>query len=296
MPESRGRLSHVSGFTSSSTAHSLPHEQQLRASSSEGLGPGGYSPEKHNEPMQNRTFNKLNLAGQANFGTFSKSRSEITGLLSTGDPGEYTLNDSREIAKTSRHATSKAAKLGMAQFGAKSARVLRHEGTGFKPQCTPGPAAYQVQTDEKGREWQLSAMADGERMQSAVFASKVERTSSATLLPSINNPGPGAYDPDDRITIEHLPGANPDNNPMSKMGRDKRYTGDTMVNNRGAGGPEVGPGSYDPMVTMDGTKDTIAKRSDHQKSVGWTASFISGHLRDLWQGWFGGANDEAMSA
>ena len=203
-------------------------------------GPGSYSPER-------QSSSSTDLSGHFAFRS-STQRIKVNFLNDTGDPGEYDAQLYLSLVKQASTSWNKSATEGRSAFGANQARKLDMKASlaaWNEGEKTPGPAAYQVQTDEKGREWQLSAMADGERMQSAVFASKVERTSSATLLPSINNPGPGAYDPDDRITIEHLPGANPDNNPMSKMGRDKRYTGDTMVNNRGAGGPEVGPGSYE---------------------------------------------------
>ena len=151
-----------------------------------------------------------------------------------------------------------------------------------------------MQLDEKGKEYEMSCRGDGESMKSASFASKVAQR-GAFVLPSAPNPGPGAYNPKDDATIEHLPGANPAANPISKVNRDARYVGDTMVKTGHQTGPGVGPGSYDPRVTIDGAGDSVGGRSEMQRMLGWSASFISGHLRQLWQGWFGD-NDELNSA
>ena len=275
----------VPGFTSSSTAHALPHEQQ----ESVGHGPGAYSPEKY-DSMDKKSYNRWNAIGRAAFGTFGKARAAV-GIGDFGDPGEYNPNHVGDIAVTSRASVSKSDKEGKGYFGAKSARVLRFEGTGFTPQTTPGPAAYKVEVDEKGREWQMSTMATGERMKSATFASTTAQRGDFLLPGAVDIPGPGAYTPNDAITIPHLPGANPDTNIVSKVGRASRYVADSMVSNNGAAGPEVGPGSYDPMVTTSGTLNSIEKQSDLQRDIGWTASFISGHLRELWHGWFGGAEE-----
>ena len=45
-------------------------------------------------------------------------------------------------------------------------------GPGFRPEKTPGPAAYSAKVDEKGREWALTAMSDQEQQQSAAFKSE----------------------------------------------------------------------------------------------------------------------------
>ena len=233
----------VPGFTSSSTAHSLPHEQ----ADSVGHGPGAYSPEKY-DSINKKSYNRFNALGRASFGTFGKAREKVANA-GIGDPGEYNPNHVGDIAVTSRVAASKFDKEGKGHFGAKSARVLRFEGTGFTPQKTPGPAAYNVDVDEKGREWQLSAMSIGERMKSSAFASTTPQRGDFILPGAVDIPGPGSYTPNDAITIAHLPGANPDTNIISKVGRASRYVADSMVRNNGADGPNVGPGTYEAHLT-----------------------------------------------
>ena len=180
-------------------------------------------------------------------------------------------------------------------FGATEARVLdMHMEAWNEGEKTPGPAAYSAMVDEKGREWNTSVMNGHEQMKSWTFASTVKQRSDITL-PSVDNPGPGAYDPKDQLTIEHLPGANPESNIISKVSRDSRYVGDVLVEQSVAVNELVGPGSYDPKVTVDGALDTIGARSQKQKDFGWSASFISAHIRQMWQGWFGD-NDELNSA
>ena len=88
------------------------------------------------------------------------------------------------------------------------------------------------------------------------------------------------------------------NNIISQVGRDAKFTGDNVT-----GGPNpnpqtsagVGPGAYDPRVTVSGTKDTMSARVEEQAAWGWSASFISNHIREMWLGWFGD-NDELNSA
>ena len=136
---------------------------------------------------------------------------------------------------------------------------------------------------------------DQEKQPSAVFASKMD-AHPFKLLPSADNPGPGAYDPKDATSTPYLPGANPESNMMSKMPRDARFTGDTIEDYAGRmTGPDVGPGSYEPKTTMDGQLNTIEKRSEQKADLGWSASFISDHLRRIWYGWFGN-NDDPLVA
>ena len=135
---------------------------------------------------------------------------------------------------------------GHVAFGALQKRVLDMRKENWNEgEKTPGPAAYKVEVDEKGREWQMSTMATGERMKSATFASTTAQRGDFLLPGAVDIPGPGAYTPNDAITIPHLPGANPDTNIVSKVGRASRYVADSMVSNNGAAGPEVGPGTYE---------------------------------------------------
>ena len=125
-----------------------------------------------------------------------------------------------------------------------------------------------------------------ETMKSAAFASTTEQRGK-WALPQAENPGPGTYDPVLALNGSLLPSM-PDNQ-VSKVGRDSRFPADTITNLKGITmtEPQVGPGAYDPKTTNDGALDTMAGRTQQKADFGWSASFISDHIRTLWHGWFG---------
>jgi len=94
-------------------------------------------------------------------------------------------------------------------------------------------------------------------------------------------PGPGAYDPN----FESVEPTAPDL--VSKTGRDSNMVG--QLKGREATGPSVGPGTYDPTITNDGERNSLAGRTE-QKSMfgfnGWNATFVSDSIRSLFAGWF----------
>jgi hypothetical protein len=87
-------------------------------------------------------------------------------------------------------------------------------------------------------------------------------------LPTVDNPGPGAYNPNDTSTIEHLPGANPESNIVSKVGRDTRFGGDTVIGVDPHIGATVGPGSYESHVdsTIAKASSSLEERTDRYRS------------------------------
>ena len=110
--------------------------------------------------------------------------------------------------------------------------------------------------------------------------------SHSTHQPSVAAPGPGAYlgyDGGDLYVLQHasLPGANPNSNLVSKVGRGGRFTGDGVVSPAYATGPNVGPGSYSPAMNNDGVLSTIDGRVKAVTSLGEDASFTSARQREL---------------
>ena len=109
-----------------------------------------------------------------------------------GDPGAYDPHEHDGVAMTARRMHRKSDKEGKSGFGAQTARVLRlwgsHNGRQVKPQETPGPGAYSMQLDEKGKEYEMSCKSDGESMKSA---SSRRRSRSAAPLSCRRRPTRG---------------------------------------------------------------------------------------------------------
>ena len=133
-----------------------------------------------------------------------------------GDVNAYNPNHNREIAYDAKQTFQTQSKAGKAGFGGTEKRTLLLSNMTTKPpsqgwtgpiEDTPGPAAYESQVDEKGREHNMYTMSSGEKMKSASFASTMQRP--GVVLRSAYVPGPGAYDAKDALTVNHLPGANP---------------------------------------------------------------------------------------
>ena len=294
------------GFNASGVSHMLPHEHNIKFNENlSSVGPGQYDPYTFAEmaATSRASYSLPAQHGKGNFGSNGPARAPV-GMLRTpvkdaGDPGAYNPNENRGVAATARSFFGKSNLAGMGGFGTRSKREMRLEGaaptsggssTGWKAEPTPGPAAYNPLLTEVGREFEMSVRNGVETMKSAVFASKSERTADNSL-PSRDNPGPGAYDIKDALTISHLPGANPDSNIVSSVGRDSRFSADQVGRQEHVTPPGVGPGLYDPKVTNDGGLATIESKADFQASLGWTASFLSNHIRQMWLG-FVGDNDE----
>ena len=97
-----------------------------------------------------------------------------------------------------------------------------------------------------------------------------------------NQPGPGAYQVNDAATINHLPGANPNNNPYPlRVDRFGYAVGDVDRQAMRATAEITGPGSYEPRVGPDGDSSSIAKRSSLKADRGWSAAYMSDSLRDM---------------
>jgi hypothetical protein len=243
----------------------LPHEKPLKNESATTAGPGSHDPYKPNEiaASKNKSHNKLGQIGKLNFGTFASSGERGT-PVAPSDVRDYNPNHNRIMSWSARFTHRKSDSEGKGGFGSQTARVLHLEGAyngmpngaGFKMAQTP--SAYDAKVDEKGRSWEMHSVAEIEKGHtSAAFASTSKQRQNV-VLPSADVPGPGAYYPNDACTIEHLPGANPESNIVSKVGRDGRYSADTLDPNVDRQTPpQVGPGSYDPKVTNDGQLSTV---------------------------------------
>ena len=303
-------LSTKLGFSGSAVNHMLPHEREIKYNENlSKVGPGQYDPYAHTDiaATARASYSRPAKEGKGNFGSNDAARASV-GLLLTpvkdvGDPGAYSPEANKGIAATARSFFGRSNLAGVGGFGAVSRRIFRLEGPlpngsgapGFKADVTPGPAAYNPVLTEKGKEFDMSVREGAETMQSAVFASKAPRIGDVFTMAQEQLPGPGAYDPNDKMTINHLPGANPESNILSQVGRDSRFTSDLVGRQEHLTPPDVGPGAYEPKVTNDGELSTLGSRVDHQTSLGWTANFLSTHIRSLWQGWFGD-DDTLVSA
>ena len=248
-------------------------------------GPGTYSPVKMGTTAEA-------LAGSS---AFKSKMDRAAALPSTavlnqvGDPGAYEDPKAHiSIAATSKNTARKASKDGKAGFGGTEKRELLMSNMTTKPptagwtgpvEDTPGPAAYESQVDEKGREQNMYTMSSGEKMKSASFASKMKRPGVA--LSTAYVPGPGAYTPNDKITIEHLPGANPMSNTISKTGRDHHFVSDNLdgTGDDSSTLAHVGPGSYNSHLHLT-IGDMQEKILDHLPS----ASFMSDTFRTVYTG------------
>jgi len=189
------------------------------------------------------------------------------------------------LVKSAKATFQTSSQSGDGAFGGIEPRELKLANTPTHPpkrgfhsdiEDTPGPAAYTALVTEIGRESDMAVRNGAETMKNAVFASMTERTKSMAL-PNADVPGPGAYNPN-FASIE------PDeHNVLQKTGRDSKYVGDRID---GSGddsttGPEVGPGSYDPLVRIDGEKATIERKVLTKSEMGWDASFMSDSFRTM---------------
>ena len=289
------------GFGSRSNQRELPHEGTHGAASEAEAtpGPGQYDPKttEHGlgltaDAATKDTFATSAKNGRAGFGTQAVARGVEIGStdknVSMGDANAYNPNHNRELAYDAKQTFQTSSKAGKAGFGGVEKRSLLLSNMITKPpgsgwtgpiEDTPGPAAYDSQVDEKGREHNMYTLNGVEKMKSAAFASKSQR--ATVVLPNAFVPGPGAYKPDDSATIEHLPGANPKANPLSKTGRDHHFVADNLdgMGDDSSTQPHVGPGSYNSHLhlTISRAWEVAAEELPH-------ASFMSDTFRTIYTG------------
>ena len=292
------------GFTGTGAATEMPWESHHGVASAAEATPAplAYDPLvtekglslKADAPFRD-TFNTLMKAGKALFGVQDASQASDVRLTEVAsawgapsmltDPTAYNPNLGREIVDQAKASFQTSNQAGKGAFGGTEPRELKLANTPTHPpvkgfhsdiEDTPGPAAYTVLLTETGRESDMSVMNGAEAMKSYVFASTTERKTDMAL-PNAYVPGPGTYNPNFQ-SIE------PDeHNILQKTGRDSHYVADQID---GAGddsttGPEVGPGSYDPLVRMDGEKANIERKVATKSEQGWDASFISDSFRTV---------------
>ena len=145
-------------------------------------------------------------------------------LKDKGDPGDYEPQIYLSLSRHAQQSFNRSASEGklLSGFGGQADRTLDFRSDAWNEgEKTPGPAGYTPQQDEKGLEWDMSVMNGAETMQMASFASKTPRIGEILPKSQVDIPGPGTYDPKDHLTINHLPGANPDSNPISMVNRDR---------------------------------------------------------------------------
>ena len=277
------------GFNSRYEQHELPFESTHGVASKKEATPGPGTYEAH-DPESSQVI------GHTSRFKDTKIPDGMTGQFApclvqdlTADPTTYEPNTFREIAFLAMRSFQQSRSEGKGSFMGTEPRELKLSNVHTHPpvkgfhsdiEDTPGPGAYNPQVDEYGRENELVTLNGAETMQNAVFASTTIR--AGIELPSAKVvPGPGAYDPN----FESVEPTAPDL--VSKTGRDSNMVG--QLKGREATGPSVGPGTYDPTITNDGARNSLAGRTE-QKSMfgfnGWNASFVSDSIRSLFAGWF----------
>ena len=256
-------------------------------------GPGTYNPQLthlglgHGMLQTARPGQKLRKSPSfATTMNLDKARNlELTYM---SDPGALALED-----RTIKHATSSKStfqswlRKGSGGFGPQSARELHfpadmktaqptksassvkaYGGAGLT--ATPSPFAYSPNQTTQGREFEMRTRYDdhwrrNEDRVSAVFKSKGPRIADSEPRSQKGQPGPGAYHADYFVGNMSLPGASMGANLVSKVGRDTRYTGDTITPSRTIESePRVGPGAYSPERTKSGARSTIGGKADDE--------------------------------
>ena len=269
-------------------------------------GPGQYDPKVTElgagltaDAATKDTFNKSAKDGKAAFGTLSQARGveiatdknnltiasgwQTPGM---GDMNAYDPNHNREISHDAKKTFQTQSKLGKQGFGGTEKRTLLLSNVTTKVptngwtgpiEDTPGPAAHDSLVDEKGREHNMHTMSSGEKMKSASFASTTQRP--GLVLRSATVPGPGAYEPNDALTVNYLPGANPQSNPISKTGRDSHFVADNLdgTGDDSTTQAHVGPGSYNSHVHKTIAKEDTTK-TERQSRASASAQIGRAHV------------------
>ena len=299
------------GFGARHKQRELPHETiHGQASEAEATpGPGQYDPRVTElgagltaDADTKESFSTQAKAGKQQFMSTSAARSaeiatdknnitiasgwQTPGM---GDMNAYNPNVNREMAYDAKRTFQTQSKQGKGNFGGSEKRQLLLSNMTTKAPAngwtgavedTPGPAAYVPVVDEKGLEANMHVMSDGEKMKSSSFASNSAQRGKFAL-PQASNPGPGAYEPKDHLTVQHLPGANPQSNTLSKTGRDHHFVSDNLdgMGNDSNTQAHVGPGSYNSHLHLT-IGDAQEKLLDHLPN----ASFMSDSFRTIYTG------------
>ena len=240
------------GFGARHAQHELPHEIcEIKAATP---GPGAYDITATRKGPEHPASNNNGLSA-----SFKPGEVATITLNATGDPGMYNPHQTGDIASNATQNVRESG--GKSGFGATTARELRFPANirGEFADVSPGPAAYKI-----------PSLSHRMYVKSITAFKSIVPQRGKFVLPSAVNPGPGAYDPKDAVSTSHLPGANPDSNIVSKVGRASRYVADSMVSNNGAAGPEVGPGSYEAhilgTIAHDSQQAVAASTEHHQGS------------------------------
>ena len=158
-------------------------------------------------------------------------------------------------------------------------REMKQDLLGGK-EYTPSPDSYNLDKCVAGNKSAMATIEESENMPSSAFKS----TSAKTMkTPQQNQPGPGAYEPVYDSVTPTPPGTSMNSNLVSKVGRDIYFGASDIGScyNAPTDG-HVGPGVYTPEVTNDGEINTIEKRATKKASSGWSMSFVSDSLREMW--------------
>ena len=198
-------------------------------------GPGTYEPRRPQSSHRD-------LAGSTSFRSKTdrdKTPPSTPLNAQTSDPGAYEPNIN-QLASKSKESFQRSAKAGTAGFGSKSERSLKLEILGGDDH-TPGPASYEMENFGSSNKSAMSSILERNNMPSSSFrsAGRIELSSQRK-----DTPGPGAYSVNDAATIIHEPGANPNNNGLSRLGRGFA-SGDVDRLAMNATAPITGPGSYE---------------------------------------------------
>ena len=287
------------GFGSRSNQRELPHEGTHGAASEAEAtpGPGQYDPKttEHGlgltaDAATKDTFATSAKNGRAGFGTQAVARGVEIGStdknVSMGDANAYNPNHNRELAYDAKQTFQTSSKAGKAGFGGVEKRSLLLSNMITKPpgsgwtgpiEDTPGPAAYDSQVDEKGREHNMYTMSSGEKMKSAALTSKASVRLWSCPTPSSQGRARTSRTIRRRSsTCQWNPAS-----PLSKTGRDHHFVADHLdgMGDDSSTPPHVGPGSYNSHrhLTISRAWEVAAEELPH-------ASFMSDTFRTIYTG------------
>ena len=293
------------GFGAKYTQRELPHETNHGVTSEAEAtpGPGQYDPRVTElganlavDSSSKDSFNSQAKAGKAGFlsqapahgNDIATDKNNITipsawQTPGMGDMNAYNPNVNREMAFHAKQTFQTQSKAGRGNFGGTEKRNLLLSNMTTKPptngwtgpvEDTPGPAAYTVTVDEKGREANMNVMSDGEKMKSSSFASTSAQRGKFAL-PQAQNPGAGTYSPDYKTQIPGI------GNLISKTGRDHHFVADNLdgMGNDSNTQAHVGPGSYNSHH-----HNTILQGQEKLVDYLPHASFMSDTFRTIYTG------------
>lgn len=276
---SRGFVDKSASFGTGTPARpiDLSHDRERQ----EAPGPGMYNPSTFGDIATRMkaasNFNARSRAGMEAFGakTARENRSDARNMdaIDMGDPGAYDprmrpSGDGHSVAQVAAHSFHRASRAGQSAFGSQSARVMRQDVV--LGDNTPGPSEYCPTTTNLGFQRPLGDPSTPSRATSVFRSGSTQRP---PLLPN-DSPGVGDYYPNMDSVDPLVP-----NGGVAKTGRSTRFAGQTLPGDGRMTGPQVGPGTYEPELKMDGERATISQSVKDRADQGWSWNFIGDSVR-----------------